>query len=225
MLDAIVLPTLLVVANVAGAGMVLPQVLRLRRGGVADGVSAAGAGVGIAMNLWWVGYALGQQLWGLLPVAGGAGLLYVAMAVLLVRLDGGGALRSVARGHTIGLIPLAATVGWGWTGAGLAIGVLYGFQFLPALANAIRSPSLQGISTATWLLAWIEAAIWLVYGIDQADRALVLGGGGGTLAATLILACIAAKARPARRAHGFSTRHPAGSAVSSPPRAAVPVSA
>ena len=43
MYEALMLPALLVVANVAGAGMVLPQVVRLARVKTADGVSAVGA--------------------------------------------------------------------------------------------------------------------------------------------------------------------------------------
>ena len=197
MYEALVLPTMLVFANVAGAGMVLPQVVRLARVKAADGVSAAGAGVGIAMNLWWVGYALSQQLWGLLPVAVGAGVFYVAMAVLLARLSGAPAVRSVIHGHAIGLLPLVALLIGGWPGAGLAIGLLYGAQFIPAAVAALRSTSVHGVSTSTWLLAWVEAAIWFAYGLNQRDAALVLGGGGGTIAATVILVCLATA--PSRR--------------------------
>jgi uncharacterized protein with PQ loop repeat len=191
--DTLLLPILLAVANLAGAGMVAPQVVRLHRTRIADGVSAVGAGVGIAMNLWWIFYATTQGLWGLLPVAAGAGVLYVAMAILLIQTRGAAMFAAVGRGHLIGLVPLAALVGWGWRGAGLAIGLLYGAQFAPALVTAIRSPSLFGISTAMWLLAWVEASIWLVYGVDQRDAALTLGGGGGAAVASLILICLAAR--------------------------------
>ncbi|MGI9611278.1 MAG: hypothetical protein ACR2QO_00095 [Acidimicrobiales bacterium] len=196
MFESLILPTLLVVANVAGAGMVLPQVLRLKRTGVAAGVSAVGAGVGIAMNLWWLAYGIAQGLWGLLPVAGGAFALYLTMAVLLVRIAGRHAVGGIAQGHLMGLIPLAGLIGWGWGAAGLTIGLLYGAQFLPALMTALRSPSLAGVSRSMWLLAWIEAAIWLVYGLQQNDVALTLGGGGGSVVATLILACLATRAAP-----------------------------
>ena len=194
MFESLILPTLLVVANVAGAGMVLPQVLRLKRTGTAAGVSAAGAGVGIAMNLWWLAYGITQGLWGLLPVAGGAFALYLTMAVLLVRIAGRQAIGGIARGHLMGVLPLMSLVGWGWGAAGLTIGLLYGAQFLPALMTAVRSPSLAGVSLTMWLLAWLEAAIWLVYGVQQDDIALILGGGGGSVVATLILGCLAIRA-------------------------------
>lgn len=194
MFESLILPTLLVVANVAGAGMVLPQVVRLKRTGTAAGVSAVGAGVGIAMNLWWLAYGIAQGLWGLLPVAGGAFALYLAMAVLLVRIAGRQAIGGIAQGHLMGLLPLMSLVGWGWGGAGLTIGLLYGAQFLPALMTAVQSPSLAGVSLSMWVLAWMEAVIWLVYGAQQNDIALVLGGGGGSVVATLILACLAMRA-------------------------------
>ena len=49
---------MLVVANVMGAGMIVPQVARLNRLKTTEGISAAWIGVGLAMNLWpgWVGF-------------------------------------------------------------------------------------------------------------------------------------------------------------------------
>lgn len=191
MFQSVALPILLVVANVTGVGMVVPQVLRLRRLQTTAGVSAVGVGVGIAMNLCWVTYATAQQLWGLLPVAVGGALLYTTVAFLLVTIDGRRILAPLGRGHVISVIPLAGFLGWGWAGAGLAIGLLYGAQFAPALVSAVRSTSLEGISTAMWLMAWVEAAIWLVYGFAEWDHALIFGGGGGTVVASLILARLA----------------------------------
>ena len=49
---SVVLPILLVVANVMGAGMIVPQVARLHRVRSVDGLSGIWVGVGVAMNNW-----------------------------------------------------------------------------------------------------------------------------------------------------------------------------
>ncbi len=197
MFETLVLPILLGVATVAGAGMIVPQVVRLHRTGLTDGVSPVWVGVGIAMNLWWLAYATALELWGLVPVSVGGITLYATLAVQLRRIEGRSAETAVARGHLIGLLPLAGLVVGGWPGAGLVIGLLYGAVFAPAVLDALRAASVAGVSTATWLLAWIEAAVWVVYGLAEADLTLVFGGTGGTLMATIILVrLLSARATP-----------------------------
>ncbi|MEL6983885.1 MAG: hypothetical protein AAFO29_15775 [Actinomycetota bacterium] len=187
MFNTIVLPTMLGVATVAGAGMIVPQVARLHRTGTTDGVSATWIGVGIAMNLWWLAYAVAIGRLGLIPVSVGGAALYGVMALQLVGLLGPSALGPVARGHLIGLAPAAALVAGGWPAAGLTIGLLYGAVFAPAVWSALRSPSVAGISTVTWVLAWLEAVVWLIYGASTSDVALLVGGLGGTVMSSIIL--------------------------------------
>ena len=52
-MQSLVLSALVVVANILGVGMILPQVWRLGRGS-AGGVSGAWIGVGIGLNGWWL---------------------------------------------------------------------------------------------------------------------------------------------------------------------------
>ncbi len=184
----VVLPVLLVIANVTGAGMIVPQVLRIARAGRLDGVSLPWAGVGIAMNLWWLAYAVAEQLWGIFPVSLGGLTLYAIIVGQILQILGVRALRPILLGATaIALLPLAGLLLGGWTAAGLAIGLCYSIQFAPAAWEAIRAPRLDGLSPTTWSLAWIEAAIWFGYGLHVGDGALVVGGGGGTVMATIIL--------------------------------------
>ena len=200
MFNAIVLPTLLAVATVAGAGMIVPQVARLHRTGATDGVSATWVGVGIVMNLWWLAYATALGRWGLIPVSVGGAVLYGVMAAQLTRLLGPGALRAVGQGHLIGLAPATGLLVGGWPAAGLTIGLLYGAVFAPAVWSAVRSTSVAGVSAVTWFLAWLEAVIWLVYGATTADVALLIGGLGGTAMSSIILVRLAgARAASARR--------------------------
>lgn len=183
-----VIAMLVALANVLGVGMIVPQVLKIQRSHDFDGVSGVWVGVGIAMNLWWVAYAVQAQLWGLVPVSIGAIVLYSIIGVQFFKLVGAAAHRSLAFGALgFGSIPLPFLVLFGWQAAGLAIGFSYGLQFAPAVVAALRSDQLGGISSVTWSMALAEAVIWLVYGVSEGDQALMVGGGGGALMALTIL--------------------------------------
>ncbi|MEE9416074.1 MAG: hypothetical protein V3V01_12390 [Acidimicrobiales bacterium] len=190
------LPVLLIVANVMGAGMIVPQVVRLHRRGIVEGVSGVWVGVGIAMNAWWIAYALHSQLWGIAPVSIAGLVLYSVIAWQYRAIVGLKALHSLGLGALLGLIPLPFLVFGGWSAAALAIGLSYGIQFSPAAISAVTSKQLEAVSPTTWTMAWIEAAIWFVYGITIDDPALLLGGIGGTLMASIILLQL----RPSRQA-------------------------
>lgn len=198
-MSSIVLSVMLVVANVMGAGMIVPQVTRLHRRKTSDGVSAAWIGVGLAMNLWWVGYGLASELWGLIPVSVVAFVLYSVMAVQFARLNGVASLGRGALGAVaIGSIPLPALIVSGWSTAGVVVGLVYAVQFAPAAFTAVRSDVLDGLSPVTWAMAGLEAAIWLAYGLHQGDAALMVGGGGGLVMSLLILARLTQHGRSRR---------------------------
>lgn len=191
-MKSMVLPVLLIVANITGAGMILPQVLRLHRRRVVDGLSGVWVGVGIAINLWWFAYALQGSLWGMIPVSVAGAALYVIIACQFFRIVGPDARCSLAMGASgLGLVPLVFLVAAGWNAAGLALGLCYGVQFLPAAIAAMRSASLDAISATTWLLAWIEAVIWFGYGVAIDDPALLVGGAGGAVMASVIIVRLA----------------------------------
>lgn len=199
-----VLTVLLVIANVAGAGMIVPQVVRLHRTRRTDGLSPAWVGVGIVLNTWWLGYALSQSLYGLVPVSVGALVLYLGIGAQLRWIDGPGSLAGVARGSVVPVVgPLPFLAAGGWQGAGVAIGCAYAIQFSPAAWTAVRSAVVDGISPITWSLALLEAAIWLAYAIDAGDTALLIGGTGGSALSLVILGRLALEStrrRPARLA-------------------------
>ena len=169
-MSPIVLSSMLVVANIMGAGMIVPQVVRLRRYRNTRGISASWIGVGLAMNLWWVAYGLASGLWGIIPVSAVAFLLYLATGMV-----------------GVGIVPLPALILDGWATAGVVVGLCYAVQFAPAALTALRSDRLDGVSPTTWAMAGTEAAVWLVYGVNQGDAALVVGGGGGLTASLVIL--------------------------------------
>ncbi|WP_420451887.1 hypothetical protein [Ilumatobacter sp.] len=191
-MTAALVSTAIVIANVLGASMALPQTLRLVRTRDTHGVSSAWAGVSISMNGWWLAYGLTNDLWGLVPVSAVAAALYAIIAVVLVRVGGRTALRSLSAGAVgIGVVPAAFLAVGGWSVAGVAIGVCYGLQLAPAVVATCRTADLGGVAPATWVLAWAESVIWLAYGVFVVDAALVVGGVSGALMATVILVRLA----------------------------------
>lgn len=195
-----VLPLAVAVATVMGAGMIVPQVVRIHRTRAVAGVSGTWVGLGLAMNTWWIAYATSEALWGLVPVSVGSLALYLVIAVQYTRLTAGAGARQILAGLLgSATVPALALAAGGWTAAGLSIGLAYAVQFSPAVVAALRSADLSGISPTTWAMAWIEAVIWCSYGSVQADVALVVGGGGGALMATVILVRLWSSARPTIR--------------------------
>lgn len=185
---------MLIVANVFGVAMIVPQAVRLHRTKVADGVSAAWVGVSLATNFWWLGYGLEGRLWGIVPVSVGSLVVYGIVATQVLRPAGPaarGPLTIGVVGSSLGFLMALSAVGW--SGVGLALGLAYGLQFGPAAASAIRSADPAGISPATWTMALIEALVWIVYGTAIADPALVIGGVGGSLMASIILSQVFAR--------------------------------
>ncbi len=186
-----VLSAVVVVANITGASMVLPQVLRLRRGQRVDGVSPLWVGVGMATNVWWVAYALHQQVLGLAPVTAIGAVLYSVIAVEFSRIVGPAVVpRFVLGGVGSSVAPAAALLLSGMPAAGVVLGLSYAVQFAPAAWTALRAERADGVAPTTWALAWVEAVAWFGYGSAVADPALIIGGAGGAIMSSLILASL-----------------------------------
>jgi len=177
-----------VTANLLGASMALPQARHLARTRCVEGVSAAWVGVSMALNGWWFAYGLVSEVWVLLPVSAISLALYATIAVVLLRSLGRRCLGGLAIGaFGLGASPLPALMLGGWIAAGIAIGLSYGIQLLPAVVAAYRTRLLDGIAPATWLLAFVEALLWMLYGIGTAEVALVVSGAIGAVLAGAIL--------------------------------------
>lgn len=183
---------LLIMANVFGVGMIVPQAVRIHRTRIADGVSATWIGISLALNLGWFLYGVHGRLWGLIPVSAGALLLYGIVAAKLISITGSLGLRRVTTGVLgASVAPASALMAAGWIGLGLTLGLAYGLQFTPAVVSALRATSTGGISAATWIMALAEAVIWAIYGVAVSDWALILGGLGGTVMASIIVGRLA----------------------------------
>jgi len=189
----ITLTIMAVAASVLGSGMALPQALRLFRTGLTEGVSPTWIGVSLAINAWWFAYGLAVSLWSLLPVAALSFVLYAWIAVVYVRATAPSTVAGIAVGaFVLGMAPLPALVLAGWDAAGVAVGLSYGVQLAPAVVAAYRSSVLGGVSPATWTMSFVEAVLWLGYGLGIGDGALVAGGAMGIVMAGAIIARLVA---------------------------------
>ena len=183
-----VLSVALVLANVLGVAMIIPQVVHLHRHRRVDGVSAVWVGVGVGINVWWLVYAINVQLWGVLPVSVGGVALYLTIAAQYLHIAGAVSLRRFAAGSLgASLLPVGSLVFGDWRAVGVAIGVSYAVQFGPAVLEAFRSATVGGISLTTWLMALGEAMLWFGYGLVINDPALLIGGAGGAVMSAAIV--------------------------------------
>jgi len=186
------LNSLVVLATVLGSWMAFPQARRLARTRRIEGVSAVWIGVSLAINGWWLTYGLAAGVWALVPVSAISLVIYASMAAIYVGTVGRPALTPMALGiFGLGMIPLPFLIVGGWSLAAIAVGLSYGIQLLPAVVSACRTRDLVGVSASTWLIAWVEAGLWLVYGLGVGDMALTLAGGVGVTMASIILARLA----------------------------------
>lgn len=199
---------LVISGNVLGAGMIVPQVLRLRQRSTTEGVSAVGVGVGIAQNVWWVTYGLqAEAAFGIVPVSVAGVVLYGTIAVQLIGIDGRSSVAPILGGLTgIGLVPFIPYLLANLHTTGVVIGLLYTVQFAPAAIAAVRTSDPVGLSAATWSMAWSEAVIWFAYGLIVGDPALAVGGAGGSLLAGIILVRVVTTRQPERRRLAVSPR-------------------
>lgn len=189
----IIINTIVVVATVLGSWMALPQARRLARTRRVEGVSAVWIGVSLAVNGWWLTYGLAVHVWALVPVSAISLVLYAAIASVYLSTVGRSAVFAMSFGFfVLGMVPLPFLIVGGWPMAAVAVGLSYGIQLFPAVVAACRTRDLSGVSASTWLIAWVEAALWLAYGaLGVADVALTLAGVVGVLMSSIILARLA----------------------------------
>lgn len=193
------LTVVVIVANVLGGAMALPQALKIARSRRVHGVSSVWAGISAAVNAWWAVYGVAVGEWSIVPVSVISVMAYLAIAGAIVRFGDAPRRRSlttvIASGAAVGLIPLAAVAIGGWSIAGVALGALYGVQLSPAVVAAYRAPDVSGVSGATWVIAAVEAVLWGVYGLARVDAGLLTLAVTGVFMSTLVLLRLLARRR------------------------------
>lgn len=181
-----------VVASVLGAGMAIPQALKLVRSRRVEGVSTAWAAMSAMVNVWWAIYGFGGGDWAIIPVSVVSVMAYLAVMMALVRHGdaavGGVVVRMMASAVAIGVIPLPALWLGGWPAVGVVLGVLYGVQLMPAVVAVYRSLDVSGVSATTWVIGWVEALLWGIYGLAVLDAGLMTMAVVGVAMASAVLA-------------------------------------
>ena len=141
----IVLNLLVVIATILGSWMAFPQARRLARTGGSK-ESPRLDRVSLAINGWWLTYGLAAGVWALVPVSAISLVLYASWRSS-ISAAGRRAVAPFAVGFCVlGMIPLPFLVIGGWQLAGIAVGLSYGVQLLPAVIAACRTRDLVGVS-------------------------------------------------------------------------------
>lgn len=186
------LTLVVIAANVLGAAMAVPQARKLLRTRRTDGVSVTWAAVSATVNAWWGVYGIAVDDFSIVPVSIVSVGSYLVITIGVVRFATTSprtslppALAAVLAVSTIPLIALAVD---GWVSAGVTLGALYGVQLLPAVLTVYRTIDVSGVAIATWAIAFVEAALWGVYGFVRTDVGLLTLAATGVVMSTLVLA-------------------------------------
>lgn len=158
---------------------IAPQVTHIVRTGRREGVSRAGVWCWLGNDLGWFAYGLGA---GLTPLWVSSAALIALDMTLLWLLDG----------HRTADRPDLAGIAWATIMLTLTTTTILPYALIvasfvgtvPHAIRSIRDQDLSGISPATWRLAGLDGALWLVYGGATGD-------GPVTLYAALTLGCAA----------------------------------
>ena len=201
-MDSALLVVVLVVANVLGGAMAIPQAHKLLRTRSTEGISATWAAIGATVNAWWGVYGLAVGDVGIVPVSIVSVMVYVLIASVIVRTSSASRTRiaatTVGSSAAISVVPLVALGLDGWLTAGIALGALYGVQLSPAVVAVYRSIDVSGVALATWVIALFEAALWGVYGMARLDMGILTLAVTGVLMSALVLGRLVVR-RPRRR--------------------------
>lgn len=182
----------------------VPQTVRVWRGGTNAGLSPLGLLCWLANDLGWLIYGLRAEmpaLWGASVVLLVCDLALVAMAAPQLRGPVGH-----AGAAWLAVVVACAAAGQAPLGAALVLGSATGT--VPHAAHALRQDDLRAVSRASWLVALLDAAAWGVYGAAHGDLPSVSYAALTALSASVILARLHHTARrPAPQTTITSTDH------------------
>jgi uncharacterized protein with PQ loop repeat len=163
-MDMMWLSAVVIAANVLGAAMAVPQATRIHRTRSVRGVSLSWAVMSATINGWWGSYGLAVGDAAIVPVSIVSVMVYLAIATMVVRWSDTSVTRAllaaVGASAVVSSLPVAALALGGWPIAGIVLGGLYGVQLAPAVVAVYRSTDVSGVSPATWIIAFVEAALW-----------------------------------------------------------------
>jgi uncharacterized protein with PQ loop repeat len=175
-----------VVATVLAFLSLIPQMLKLRRTGSAEGVSAAWAAFGAVTNGAWTVYLVAQSLWLAVPSTAVVTVFYLTTLALIVG-TGRNASLPLRLGAIWASVLIVSGATGGWEALGVVLGLSYAVQAAPSIWAAFRTATPRGIAPGTWGMALVEAVLWGYYGWFHRDVAIILFAVLATATAALIL--------------------------------------
>ena len=160
-------------ATVLAAVGLVPQVAKLIRTRIPDGVSVTWAAFGVVTNLAWTVYLTSQRLWLALPSVVLIVAAYLATVAILWRLGAPRRFTTILSAIWAGTLTLVG-ITLGWPGLGIVLGFSYAVQVAPGIWVAYRTARPDGIAPATWVIGFVEGMLWGYYGWWHADLPLML---------------------------------------------------
>ena len=165
----------------------LPQILRLRRFGNAEGVSPTWAALGAVTNIGWFGYLTREALWASVPAPVFVATFY-CVTLYYLRRAGRNLRRGLVSSAFWALALAVSLTAGGWAFLGIVLGSSVILQVTPGVWTAYRTHVPRGISPGTWTILLIEALLWGYYGAFHRDAPILLFSVTTTVAAALMLA-------------------------------------
>lgn len=186
------LTLVVIAANVLGAAMAVPQASKLLRTRRPHGVSITWVAASVTVNAGWAVYGIGVGDLGIVPVSVVSMVAYLVIGIGVYRFSPAGHTRmlfvAIVTAASVTTVPVLALLIDGWVAAGLTLGALYGVQLLPAVVSVYRTVDVSGVSSATWVIALVEAVLWGVYGLARLDPGLLALAATGSVMSVLVLA-------------------------------------
>lgn len=181
-----IIDVLPMVATAAAIPQLLPQLLRLVRSRVPDGVSPAWASLTAVSNLGWLAYFATTGLWtAMVPTA--ASSLLAAAIVAALAAAGARIASSVALGTAWLAVLAGALLFTTATGLGAVLTVAFLLQVTPSLRSAWRTARPVGVSRTTWYLIGVEVVCWGSVGVLDTRPPLIALGATGSVAVAAML--------------------------------------
>lgn len=175
------------IATALAVSFLVPQILKLRRTGVAAGVSTTWAAIGAVTNAVWTAYLASAELWLAMVATGVATVLYTVTFRLLVRAGEqwrGPVLFAVLWVAALGSVALLG----GADTLGVVLGLSYVVSVAPGVWRAYRTPDPAGISPGSWAIMLTAGPLWFFYGSFYEDAAVMIYAVTAFIAAALVLA-------------------------------------
>jgi hypothetical protein len=164
----------------------LPQIVKLRRIGDAEGVSWPWAALTGLNNAAWFGYFALSEYWTALVPSGSVTLLAGTVAVMLATRGRATSRAAALVGAWFALLA-GVFLSFGRAGLGTLLTAAFIVAGVPSMWTAYRTARPTGLSLGTWMLILGELTCWSGFGLYRADPRLIALGFTGVSASLLML--------------------------------------